>query len=445
MKLAGLASILAAAMAVWLAVEASVFAGEGRLQGLSLTGDPTAMHRVLISFDSPPGDREHREVKDLGGSIRHAYRLLPAIAAHLAEAVVHALAKRPGVVRIEADGRVRAVDELSDAWGVQHIQAGTAHARNVTGTGVRVAVIDTGIDCTHPDLAANCAGGYDFVNDDSDPMDDHGHGTHVAGTVAAVSNGVGLVGVAPDVELYAIKVLDNTGFGWWSDVIAALQWAVDHGIQVTNNSYADDSATDPSAPGPAALRAAFDNAEAAGVLHVAAAGNSGNADGTGDNVPYPARFASVVAVAATDESGSRASFSSTGPSVEFAAPGVEITSTALGGGYGSGSGTSFASPHAAGAAALVISAGVEDANANGRTNDEVRAILAQSADDLGAAGRDALFGWGLVNAARAAVPCTGDSEPDGDVDGSDLAALIVGLLAAPLAKFAAGLGRTGCP
>jgi subtilisin len=418
-------------MAVWLAIAAPGFAGGERLQGVSLTGNPAAMHRVLISFEMLPDERERAWVRELGGNIRHTYRLLPAIAAHLPEAAVHALARRPGVVRIEADGRVRAVDELSSAWGVQQIQAGVAHARNVTGTGVRVAVIDTGIDYTHPDLAANYAGGYDFVNDDSDPMDDHRHGTHVAGIVAAVSNGLGVVGVAPDVELYALKVLDSTGFGWWSDVIAALQWAVDHGIQVTNNSYADDSDVDPSAPEPAALRAAFDGAEAAGVLHVAAAGNSGNANGTGDNVPYPARFASVVAVAATDYSNSRASFSSTGPAVELAAPGVEIYSTALGGGYGSGSGTSFASPHAAGAAALVIAAGATDDNANGRTNDEVRAVLMQSADDLGAAGRDALYGWGLVNAARAAVPCGGDFDPDGDVDGSDLAAWIANPAGAP--------------
>jgi hypothetical protein len=98
-----------------------------------------------------------------------------------------------------------------------------------------------------------------------------------------------------------------------------------------------------------------------------------------------------------------------------------------------------------GAAALVIAAGVEDANGNGRINDEVRAILVQSAEDLGAAGRDNLYGWGLVNAARAAVPCTGDSEPDGDVDGRDLAELIADSSGASLEKFAASLGRTGCP
>jgi subtilisin len=348
------------------------------------------------------------------------------------------LCRRPGVARIEADGIVRAVDELTDAWGVDHIHSAAAHARGVTGAGVKVAVIDSGIDCTHPDLAANCAGGYDFANGDEDPMDDFGHGTHVAGTVAAVYNGAGVVGVAPDVELYALKVLGNDGTGYWSDVIAALQWAVEHGILVTNNSYADDGAAEPTA-----ARAAFDNAYAAGVLHFAAAGNAGNADGTGDTVSYPARFDSVIAVAATDGGDSRALFSGTGPAVELSAPGVEIYSTTIGGGYSYSSGTSMASPHAAGAAALVIAAGVVDAN--GRVNDEVRAILAQSAGDLGAAGRDALYGWGIVNAARAAVPCIGDLERDGDVDGSDLAALIDDTASASLAKFVMNLGRTGCP
>lgn len=437
---------LAAATVLWLAAAAPGFAGDERLQGLSFTGNPAAVHRVIVMFDRHPGASERTRMEKLGGRVRHVFRLIPAVAAHLPEAALLDVARHPGVVRIEADGRVRAVDELSSAWGVNHIHSGEAHALGVTGAGVKVAVIDTGIDCTHPDLAVNCAGGYDFANDDTDPMDDHGHGTFVAGIVAAAQNGTGVMGVAPDARLYALKVLDDTGFGWWSDVIAALQWAVDHGIQVTNNSYAGDSSTDLSVLlQPNALRNAFDNAEAAGVLHIAAAGNSGNADGTGDNVTYPARFASVMAVAATDQSNNRASFSSTGPAVELSAPGVEIYSTTRGGGYGTGDGTSFASPHAAGVAALVIAAGVIDANANGRINDEVRSILAQSVDDLGPAGRDTLFGWGLVNAARAAVPCSGDLDGDGDVDGSDLAALIGNPGQIGIPAFAASFGTGTCP
>jgi subtilisin len=437
--------ILTALLFVGLACSASADPGGGtRLQGIVLTGDPTAVHRVIITFDAPAGDSLHASKQWFSGRIRHVYRRMPAICAHLPEATLHAVAMEPGVVRIEADGRVRVLDELADTWGVAHIQSGSAHARDVTGTGVKVAVIDTGIDYTHPELSPNYAGGWDFVNGDNDPMDDHGHGTHVAGTVAAVYDGARVVGVAPDVELYALKVLDETGSGWWSDVIAALEWAVDHGIQVTNNSYAGDVAVDPNEPEPAALRAAFDSAEAAGVLHVAAAGNSGNADGTGDNVSYPARFESVIAVAAADQSDSRASFSGTGPAVELSAPGVSIYSTTLGGGYGLDSGTSMASPHVTGTAALVISAGMEDANGNGRINDEVRAILTESASDLGAAGRDNLYGWGLVNAARAAVPCTGDLDTDRDVDGTDMWEFIAGGSFGNITAFAASFGRTAC-
>jgi subtilisin family serine protease len=376
----------------------------------------------------------------MGGRVRHAYRLIPAICAHLPEAGVQVFARRPGVVRIEADSQVRAIGELSSSWGVELIQAGVAHALGVTGAGVKVAIIDTGIDYNHPELSTNYAGGYDFVNEDSDPIDDNGHGTFVSGIIAATYNGVGVVGVAPSAKLYALKVLDNNGSGWWSDVIAALQWAVDHGIQVTNNSYGDDAV-------PFTVWEAFNSADAAGVMNVAAAGNSGNPGGGGDNVIYPAGFDSVIAVAAIDQNRSRASFSSTGPAVELSAPGVSVNSTTLGSGYGTGSGTSFSSPHVAGAAALVISAGVVDVNGNGRINDEVRAILAQSANDLGDAGRDPLYGWGMVNAARAAVPCEGDTEPDRDVDGSDLAAWIA---TGPPAgtnvpTLAANFGRTSCP
>lgn len=283
------------------------------------------------------------------------------------------------------------------------------------------------------------------MNADTDPMDDEGHRTRVAGILTAVYNGAGMVGVAPDVELYALKILDSDGSGWTSDVIAALQWSADHGIQVTNNSYMVEGSSDTGAPEPSGMREAFDGTEAAGMVHIAAAGNSGNAGGTGDSVTFPARFESVIATAATDRGDQRASFSGTGPAVELAAPGIAIDATKLGGGYGSGSGTSFAAPHAAGAAALVIAAGIADANGNGRPNDEVRSILASSADDVGPLGCDALYGWGLVNAARAAVPCSGDIEPDGDVDGSDLAAFILNPASAAWAKFSANLGRTECP
>ena len=211
----------------------------------------------------------------------------------------------------------------------------------------------------------------------------------MAGTVAALDNDVGVVGVAPEAHLYGLKVLGSDGSGSYSDVIAALDWCVINGIQVTNNSYG--SSGDPGT----LVKGAFDNAYTSGILHVAAAGNSGTPPGRGDNVIYPARYVSVIAVAATDQSDKRASWSSTGPTIELAAPGVSIYSTYIGG-YETLSGTSMASPHVAGTAALVWKAYPL------LSNEGVRTQLQNTADDLGDSGRDSLYGYGLVNAAEAA-------------------------------------------
>lgn len=354
---------------------------------------------VLIGFKSTPGTADEALVRRGGGSIKARFHLVPAIAASVPESAIPGLLRNPRVTVIEPDGRFFAVDaELDSSWGVKKIGAGTVHDGGNKGANIKVAIIDTGIDYNHPDLAANYAGGRDFVNNDTNPMDDNGHGTHVAGTVAARDNGVGVVGAAPEAKLYALKVLNASGSGSFSNVIAALQWARDNGMQVTNNSYGSKS--DPGT----IVRQAFDNAGAAGVLHIAAAGNSGNCAGKNNSVGYPARYASVVAVAATDAGNKRACFSSTGPDVEISAPGVSINSTRRGGGYTVMSGTSMASPHVAGAAALVIADGITDVNGNGRINDEVRTRLDSTATDLGKAGRDPQYGYGLVNAVAATAP-----------------------------------------
>jgi len=347
---------------------------------------PTA--RVLVSFKHQPGAAEQALVRGVGGSIKYTYHLVPAIAATIPEAAISALRANPNVAGVDLDRQVSVLDrEDLASWGVGVINADIVQARGNSGAGVKLAIIDSGIDYTHPDLSANYRGGYDFVNNDSDPMDDLGHGTGVAGVVAAAANGAGIVGVAPEVSLYALKVLDSSGIGLYSNIIAALQWSVDNGIQVTNNSYGE-------AENPGAIaQAAFDNAASAGLVNVAAAGNSGSPTGAGDNVFYPARYDSVIAVAATMPGNVRAFFSSTGPAVELAAPGFQVTTTLPGGGYGPQSGTSIASPYAAGAAALVISSGLDGAS--------VRQRLDSTAKDLGAPGRDPLYGFGLVNAAAA--------------------------------------------
>jgi subtilisin len=351
---------------------------------------------VLIGFNRQPGPAEEALVRRAGGSIKYTYRLVPGIAAALPQAAIDALRRNPNVTTVEPDGFFHKIDaELDNTWGVKRIGGGIVHADGNKGLNVPVAVIDTGIDYRHPDLGgclgAGCkvAGGFDFVNTDSDPIDDEGHGTHVAGTVAALDNGLGVVGVAPEAKLYALKVLNSSGSGSFSDVIKALQWVVDNGIKITNNSYG--SSGDPGT----LVRAAFDNSYAAGVLHIASAGNSGSCAGKNDSVGYPAKYTSVVAVAATNQSDTRACFSSTGSAVELSAPGVSINSTRMGGGYVVYSGTSMASPHVAGVAALLMN------TAGSPSNLEIRSLLASTAQDLGAAGRDSLYGFGLVNAAAA--------------------------------------------
>lgn len=399
------------ALALLVAVLSSSLAGP-------VWGQQPQRVKVLIGFRRQPGRAEQGLVHASGGTIKYTYHLVPAIAATLPEPAIAALQANPNVTHVDLDGQVWAVDaELDKAWGVKRIGAGAVHPYN-DGTGVKVAVIDSGIDYTHADLNQNYAGGWDFVNGDNDPgnpthdgpMDDYGHGTHVAGTIAAEDNEAGVVGVAPGASLYGLKVLNANGSGYWSDIIAAIQWCAVNDIQVANLSLGSSSN-----PGVDA-QMACDNANAAGVVIVAAAGNSGNRPGRGDNVIYPARYDSVIAVAATDSNDNRASFSSTGDQVELAAPGVAVFSTWNDGDsphdpqpelydgdyYKYGSGTSMASPHVAGVAALVIATGITDANGDGYINDEVRQRLIQTADDLGSAGRDTKYGFGLVDADEAA-------------------------------------------
>jgi len=365
--------------------------------------------RVLIRYRQTPGAIHREQLQTQGASIERSFQLVPAFAATVPTAVLEAVGHLPDVEAVEPDLEVHALGEIDATWGLVRIGCGPVQSGTypgavgpVLGTGVRVAVVDTGIDHLHPDLSANFAGGYDFVNNDADPMDDNGHGTHVSGTIAAVRNGAGVLGAAPEADLYALKALGSNGSGSWSGILGALDWCVANRILVANFSLG--SATYPGTT----VEAGFDNAARAGVLLVAAAGNSGA--GT-DTVNYPGKFASVVAVGSTTSTDQASSFSSTGPDVELAAPGSLIYSTTRGGGYGTLSGTSMATPHVAGVAALVISAGIGDANGNGVINDDVRSLLQATAQDLGFTGRDPVYGFGLVDADAAVAAVQGTVPP----------------------------------
>ncbi len=365
------------------------------LPGLALSAEKS----VIVGFHQMPETSVMALTQKVKDKNERRYHLINAISARLSEEEIEDLKKNKNVAYIEEDGIVMAAQSLEyiNAWGVLHISADIAHASGNKGAGVKIAVIDTGIDYTHEDLDGNYAGGYDFVFDDNDPFDDNtiSHGTHVAGIIAAEENGIGVIGVAPEAELYAIKVLDGAGFGLASWVIAALEWAVDNGMDIANLSL--------EGPHLESLQAACDNAYNAGVLLVAAGGNT-----NGGPVSYPAAYESVIAVTGTDADDVRAYFSPVGPELELAAPGVDILSTVVpteGNGwsyYSSLSGTSQAAPHVAGTAALLFSANPQDANGDGMINDEVREILQITALDLGDQGRDSVYGFGLVNAVAVA-------------------------------------------
>ena len=257
------------------------------------------------------------------------------------------------------------------------------------GAGIKVAVIDTGVDCGHPDLAGGCVYGANFVSG-AQPFDDHGHGTHVGGIIAARQNGIGVVGVAPEATVYAVKVLDSAGSGSWSNVAMGIDWAVRNGMHVINMSLG-------ALTGSQAVADAVDRAEAAGVLVVASAGNSGCCNLVG----YPGAYDGVLAVAAVDSLQMLASFSSTGPQVDVAAPGVAIRSSVPTGGcalcdpsgYRWLDGTSMAAPHVAGVGALLRS--------RGWSAMEAASLMTTTAVDLGAPGFDTEYGYGRVDALGA--------------------------------------------
>ncbi len=229
------------------------------------------------------------------------------------------------------------------------------------GAGATVAVVDSGVDTGHPDLAANLLPGWDFVDDDADPTDGNGHGTHVAGTIAAAENGTGVVGVAAEAHVIPLRVLDASGSGWSSDVAAAFAWAGDHGVRVVNASLGANGIT----------RAERDAIQAhPNTLYVVAAGNdSANVESAPE---YPCAYpqANVLCVGATDFNDAKASFSNYGAtSVDLFAPGTKVISTyprsfssnlvntiSSSDGFELMQGTSMATPHAAGAAALVAAA-----------------------------------------------------------------------------------------
>jgi subtilisin family serine protease len=278
-------------------------------------------------------------------------------------------------------------------WAYRHIAAPAAWD-TAQALGVTVAVLDTGLDMNHPEFRGRIAPGYDYVNNDPDPSDDNGHGTHVAGTIgAATNNGVGVASMAWVARVMPVKVADAQGRVNSADWINGVVYARTHGARVINMSF--------GGPGSSGVeQATINDAWNAGLVIVASSGNSAQ---QGNPVNYPASYDNVVSVGATSAADRRASYSEYNNRVDLVAPGGDGNNATLDqwilstipNGYGLASGTSQAAPHVAGLAALMFS------TANVWTNDTVVRAMQSTATDLGPAGRDDEYGYGLINAERA--------------------------------------------
>lgn len=271
--------------------------------------------RYLVAFKTKPGKADQNMVKGFGAKIRHTYNIVPAMAIEVGnENAIENIKKNPNVEFVEVDEPRYAFGEITP-WGVTRVKAPNVWSQT-TGANVKVAVLDTGIDYNHYDLAANYKGGYDFVNGDSDPFDGAGHGTHCSGTIAGVTNNdLGVKSVAYNVDLYAVKVLSDEGSGSTSDILAGVDWAVANGMDIASMSLG----------GGRFMRTeekAYKNAEAAGLLVICASGNDG-----ATSISYPAGYSYNMAVGAIDDTNTIADFSNTGSAQDIVGPGVHVYST----------------------------------------------------------------------------------------------------------------------
>jgi subtilisin family serine protease len=347
---------------------------------------------LLVGFYAGLSDAQAQDVyRGLGGVKLEKIRGLPIhrirVPAGALTAIETQLRHHPAVRFVERNGILAPDLTANDPydpseWHLSKIMAPQAWDTTQGEPQVVIAVVDTGIDPAHPDLAAKLVPGYNFYANNTDTSDAYGHGTKVAGAAAAISNnGLGVASVAWQNLIMPARVSDTSGYAYYSTVASALTWAVDHGAKVMNVSIG-------GVAGSSAVTSAAQYVMQQGGVVVAAAGNCGCFDSTAPN-PY------MISVSATDSSDNLASWSSQGDYVDVSAPGASILTTLVGGGYGSVSGTSFSSPITAGVVALMMSVNPS------LSPTDLQTLLEANADDLGPAGWDPAYGYGRVNAYRA--------------------------------------------
>ncbi|MFC4766658.1 S8 family peptidase [Effusibacillus consociatus] len=310
-----------------------------------------------------------------------------AVCCHVPEGADLFELQRHGMVkRIERDVKVKlhqesqpVISSQTTPWGIRRIRANEVW-NDTTGRRVKVAVLDTGIS-DHTDLKV--AGRHSTINQ-KQALDPNGHGTHVAGTIAALNNTFGVVGVAPNVSLYAVKAFQKNGSAFLSDIIEGITWCIRNGMQVINMSFGMSQRSE-------SLHEVIQRAFRNGIVMVASAGNDGP---NNQRLDYPALFSETIAVAAAAKGEGIANFSSRGEGIDVSAPGVGILSTVGTNRYQEKSGTSMAAPHVTGTAALLLSLRPS------LTTDEIKSILRSTATPIsGYSQREQ--GSGIINAERA--------------------------------------------
>jgi subtilisin len=362
--------------------------------------------QLLIMFKQ---DNQPDLIRNMEGQVIYECRQQPALLAEVNIDQIDELSLNPNIEYITQDLPIKTTQQITP-WGIEKIGTLPVQAAGKNGSGINIAILDTGIDTDHPDLSYIF--GFDFSDllmDDADPEDFSGHGTHVAGIIAAQNNDIGVFGIAPGANLYILKVFTDEGEGRYSAAIEAIEWCIGtytdaiEGNEIDIISMSWGSEVDLGDPG---IEPWINQAYNQGIILVGSAGNDGNSTGTGDNIIYPARYENVIAVSSTNEEDQRPTFSSTGPAVELTAPGVNIISTFIDG-YATLAGTSMSCAHVSGSIALLLNSDIPtdyDTNTNGKWDPaEVRSILHDTADDIGQEGKDQQYGYGIVNINQAYI------------------------------------------
>ncbi|WP_455279183.1 S8 family peptidase [[Eubacterium] cellulosolvens] len=355
---------------------------------------------VLIMFKN---EHQSELIRNVEGQVRYECRRQPALIADVHIDQIDDLSLNPEIEYITQDLPIKTTQQITP-WGIERIGVLPVQAEGNDGSGINIAILDTGVDTDHPDLSY--VFGFDFSDllmDDADPEDFSGHGTHIAGIIAAQNNDIGVFGIAPGANVYILKVFTDGGEGRYSSAVEAIEWCIGtyndaiEGNEIHIISMSWGSEVNLGDPG---IEPWINQAYNLGIILVGSAGNEGNSTGTGDNIIYPARYENVIAVSAINQEDQRPSFSSTGPAVELAAPGSNIVSTFIDG-YATLTGTSMSCAHVTGSIALLLNSDVPT-NYDNNTNEkwdpaEIRNILRDTADDIGQEGKDQQFGYGLVN------------------------------------------------